>query len=388
MTAAAAGTDRPRILMVGPKAPPPGGVATVIQTIFDGDLATRFELRRLATNEHAWRPRGGLDRLLNRALCRTLGFDGFLALESGPQRRAIRAALDERPDLVHFHVACGYDTWLGVWMAREARRRGIASVFHAHGFTDVRDEHWSPVKRAAFRRGLRVPDRIVVLSDDLRRRFEPWVDAKRLSVVHNAVDVRRFRPSDAPPRADGSVRALFVGTYDAKQKGAYDILAVAPELVREAPVLRFVFVGRDVDDLEARFVRGTPLAPHCEFLGAKPASEMAACYADADLLVFPSYGEGLPIALLEAMASGLPIVATPVNAIPEVMRDPENGRFVAPGDRAALARAILDLVRDPVQRRQIGVANRRAAEARFDVAHQARALEAIYRELIERRSAP
>jgi glycosyltransferase involved in cell wall biosynthesis len=370
--------------MVGPRPPPPGGVAAVVETIVGSALAERFDFARLVPADHSWQPRHARDRFVNRALCRGFGLDGFVSLESGPLRRAFHAAFASPPALLHVQAACGYDCWQAFWMAREARRRGVPSLVHLHGVFDVRVPTWSRAKQALFRRGLAIPDRVVVLSEQWRRWFSDWVDESRLVVVRNAVDVTRFRPRDAAPGSP--IRALFVGAYDPKQKGAYDILAAAPALVREIPSLRFVFVGRDADDLEARFVRGTPLAPHFEFTGSLQADAMPALYESSDLLLLPSYGEGLPIALLEAMASGLPVVTCPVNAIPEVMRDPENGRFVPPGDPGALAAAIRELALDPALRRRIGAANRRVAEEQLDVAHHVRALDALYTELLARRT--
>ncbi len=367
--------------MVGPKSPPPGGIAAVVDTILTSELAARFAVLHHSVTEHQWHARGRGDAMVNAPLCRTFGMDGFVSLATRAQLAAFRAALAQRPALVHIQASCGYDHWLGAWMARTARRRGIPSLLHLHGIFDVRVPSWSRAKQAAFRASLRVPDRVIVLSDGWRDWFAQRMDRARIVALRNAVDVRRV-PSAREPRADGALRVLFVGAYDPAQKGAYDILAAAPEIVREAPAVRFVFVGRDADELERRFVAGTPLAPHFEFTGSLDAAQMPEQFARADLMLLPSYGEGLPITLLEAMAASLPVVVSAVGAIPEVVREPENGLFVPPGDRTARARAIVALARDPEQRRRIGAANRRKAEQELDVAHFARTLGAVYDELL------
>jgi len=368
--------------MVGPKSPPPGGIAAVVDTILGSELGVRFDFLHHSITEHQWQARGRGDALINAALCRTFGLDGFVSLATRAQLIAFRGALAQRPALVHIQASCGYDHWLGAWMARAAQRRGVPSLLHLHGVFDVRVPSWSRAKQAAFRATLRVPDRVIVLSDGWRRWFATRMDPGRLVVLRNAVDVRRF-PVRAVPRTDGVLRVLFVGAYDPAQKGAYDILAAAPEIVREAPQVRFVFVGRDVDELERRFVAGTPMAGHFEFLGSQDPAEMPDLFARADLLVLPSYGEGLPITLLEAMAAALPVVVSPVNAIPEVVSDPENGLFVPPGDRAALTRAIVALARDPERRRRMGAANRSKAEQELDVSRLAHTLGALYDELLQ-----
>src|SRR5262249_4454447 len=121
----------------------------------------------------------------------------------------------------------------------------------------------------------------------------------------------------------------------------------------------------------------TPVAAHVRFEGAKPPAEITAWFEDADFLLMPSHMEGMPMALLEAMAAGIPVIASGINAIPEVL-PPDGGVLIAPRDRAALAKVIVDLARDPERRRRAGVVNRARIERDFDRAPHAAALAAIY----------
>jgi glycosyltransferase involved in cell wall biosynthesis len=370
-------TARPRILITGPAPPPPGGIASVIQTIVESELHERYDFVRFATSVERCDMSRRSVRLLNAALARSFGFDGAVNLESRAKLAAYARALEPRPDLAHIHTSHAYDFWLGTVMARMAQRRGIPALVHVHGLFDVIVPTWSRVKQAGFRRALRVPDKVIVLSEGWRRWFAGQMDPARIEVLRNPVDAQRFRPRSEAPR-DGLVRLLFVGTNEPVRKGGYDILAAAPAVIAAAPQVRFVFVGEDTEHLEATRVRGTPLAPHFEFAGSKNAQQIAPYFENADVLLLPSYSEGLPIALLEGMAASLPVVACPVNGIPEAMSEPENGIFVAPGDSAALARAVLTLVGDPARRARIGAANRQKVLAEFDRSHYARGLGAIY----------
>ncbi len=370
-------TARLRILLTGPAPPPPGGIASVIQTIVESELGLRYEFTRFATSVRRLEMRTAPHRMLNAALARSFGFDGVVNLESRAKLAAYERALVARPDLVHIHTSHAYDFWLGAWMARRARRLGIPALLHVHGLFDVVVPTWSRLKQAGFRRALRVPDKVIVLSEGWQRWFAGQMDPARIEVLRNPVDVQRFRPRTEAAR-DGLVRLLFVGTGEPVRKGGYDILAAAPAVIAAAPQVRFVFVGEDTEQLEARRVRGTPLEPYFEFTGSKDAQQIAPYFENADVLLLPSYSEGLPIALLEGMAASLSVVACPVNGIPEAMSEPDNGIFVPPGDGAALARAILELVGDPERRTRTGVANRRKALAEFDRSHYARALGAIY----------
>jgi glycosyltransferase involved in cell wall biosynthesis len=368
--------SRPRVLVTGPAPPPPGGIAAVIATIVESELADAYEFVRFDMTQRRADLRSPIERLANAALSRALGFDGAFNLEAAAKLDAYRSALTPRPDLVHVHTSHGYDFWLGVRMARIARARGIPVLLHLHGLFDVVVPTWSRARQRLFERALRVPDRVIVLSEGWRRWFAQRVAPERLAVLRNPVDVRRFRPRDAAPRE--GVTLLFVGTNEPVRKGGYEILAAAPEIVAAAPDVRFVFVGADLERLEERCVRGTPLAPHFEFVGSKDAREIVPYFERADLLLLPSHSEGLPIALLEGMAAGIPVVACPVNGIPEAMSEPENGLLVPPRDAKALAAAVVRLVRDPQARRAMGDANRRKAETEFDRTHFAKELATIY----------
>jgi glycosyltransferase involved in cell wall biosynthesis len=112
------------------------------------------------------------------------------------------------------------------------------------------------------------------------------------------------------------------------------------------------------------------------FLGAR--QDVPECLATFDLFAFPSFNEGMGRAMVEAMATGLPTVATRVGGIPDVVADGETGVLVPPGDEAALAGALLGLLRDPRQRQTYGQAARRSMDERFDVEAMVKSIERLY----------
>jgi glycosyltransferase involved in cell wall biosynthesis len=118
-------------------------------------------------------------------------------------------------------------------------------------------------------------------------------------------------------------------------------------------------------------------------LPPQPKDEIRRLYAEADIFVLPTYREGFPNVVLEAMAAALPVVATTVGAIPDAVRDGEEGILVPPRDPAALQAALRRLVEDPQLRHAMGRCARARVEAVFSMPAVVSELDQIYRELVD-----
>jgi glycosyltransferase involved in cell wall biosynthesis len=276
-------------------------------------------------------------------------------------------ALDvsRRPaDIVHAH-AFGYGPSWAAALRRRLRRTPLVITPHSD-FDGARPGAEFYV-RVVTRTTLLPADAVIALTERERAGLiDRGVPSDRITVIPNGVDLTEF-PSPVPGRTvDGPPVALYVGRLYPPQKGLDTLVRAVALLPRPTP-LRVRLVGEDWGGLEPllRLARRLDVASAIEVAGALPRRELLAEYRRASLLVLPSRFEPFGIVLLEAMAAGLPIVASRVGGIPEVVEAPTTGLLVARDRPDELAAALARLVADPSLRRAMGEAGRRRAE-QFD----------------------
>jgi len=213
----------------------------------------------------------------------------------------------------------------------------------------------------------------------------------RIFVIYNGVDLRRYEiPVDRMAvrrqlglRADARVFAT-VGTLRA-EKGHRFLIDAAAMIVPQHPDLHFLLIGDGKLRAELQVqVESLNLHSNIHFLGNR--SDVAELLISSDFFILPSICEGMPMALLEAMAAGKPIIATTVSGVEQVMIPNETGLIVPPGDTLKLADAILELISDPARAQAMGLAARQRVAKEFSAQKQADDHLALYRQLIQRSS--
>jgi glycosyltransferase involved in cell wall biosynthesis len=192
----------------------------------------------------------------------------------------------------------------------------------------------------------------------IRRHY--GVPETRVRLVPEGIDLARWqRTGRSVPGANNGVTILCVARQYPRKHVA-DLLRALPEVRRVVPHARAVIVGDGPEHPRLRAMAGELGLGHMvQFLGAVPDDEhVARLYSTADVFCLPSVQEGFGIVFLEAMASGLPIVATNTAAIPEVVPHGQAGVLVPPGDPAGLAQALIEMLRNPEQRAAYGAFGR------------------------------
>lgn len=218
-------------------------------------------------------------------------------------------------------------------------------------------------------------DAVACISDFTRSqlmRFSDPADWDKLGVVHMSVDADRFVPTERAGRT-GPLRILDVGRL-VPEKGAPVLLDAVTRLAAAGVEVELRLVGSgDLADSLGRAVAERGLGDRVELVGPVGQDEILAQYHWADVFCLPSFAEGLPVVLMEAMATGLPVVTTAINGIPELVRDGRNGRLLPPGRADLLADALSGLAADPDLRSRLGVQARRDVLDGFTVESCARA---------------
>ena len=357
----------PRVWMVSPNASSRGGVAAVARQIAVSPLTRKYRMSMLPT----YAPGSKLARFYRGAI-------GITQIGG--------VILFRKPDLVHIKVASGGSFARKVVVGAICRLRGVPVLVHVHGGGfDQFLESAPPFVRSLAHWWFENTAQMLTLSDRWAARLAPMFPHARIEVLPNPVEVRRFEDlaQDRFARALEEPRpkvALFLGDL-LERKGAHDLVRAWPEVVRRFPGARLVLCGTgDSAGLRA-LAQELGVADDVELPGWVELAEKRRRLAEATLFVLPSLIEGVPISLLEAMASGLPSVVTPVGGILDAVTDEAEALIVPVNDPPAVARAIIRLFGSPELARKLGEAARVRVEE-FDVATFAVKLDRIYRRIL------
>jgi glycosyltransferase involved in cell wall biosynthesis len=222
---------------------------------------------------------------------------------------------------------------------------------------------------------------VIALSEEVAGRLRPFAPEARMYVLPNPVDLDEFPPPPAAAERDPA-SVLFLGWF-VPGKGAFDLLEALARIRGRRPGLRAVFGGArdpEQDGALRRRVRELGLDETVEVAGWLGREDVIRHLRACTLMALPTYSEGIPMVLLEAMACGTPIVTCPVGGIPAVARDGRNALFVRPGDIDGLAGALERVLDDAALRESMSQANREDI-GRYDVRALLPRLLGIYREI-------
>lgn len=366
---------RPVVVVVAEAAPMRGGIATFAETITsDPLLAEQFDVQLLNTARVATRE-GGRFNFQNVR---------FAIADSWQVFQAAR-----RADIVHLQLVA--DRGLpslraaALIVASTSGRAKVIAHIHSAVGNAGRPEFasYGSVDRIALKT-LRRAAMVCTVSNAGATTMRGFAGSTPVETVDNAIDLVAFPVTNS----GGELPiVLFVGVL-CRRKGTHE-LARAGRLLRDQGVVdwKLVVVGGQGPTPEAEYnqiVAEFDAAGLSDSLvGPEHGAQVKVRLAEADIFVLPSYLEGQPIAIIEAMASGLPVVGTAVGAVPDLVRNGIEGRIVEPGDSGALAEALGDLICHHDTRLRMAAASRKRAEELHSLRRLSLRLAGIYRDVLD-----
>lgn len=283
------------------------------------------------------------------------------------------------PAVIHIHSSFGGSFYrkmpfilLGSWFKKPI-------INHVHG-ADFNEFYLnaSDKKRKLIKNIYNKCSKIIALSEEWKDNLKQIIDESKITVIENysilnneAIDERQNKKNEH--------NVLFLG-FICKRKGCYDIPAIVEKVALEIPDVRFVLAGSgDIDQIKAT----TPdkIKKNIVYPGWVRYKEKDKLLKKADLFFLPSYNEGMPMSILDAMGYGLPIVSTTVGGITKIVHDGVNGYACEPGDKENMANAIIDLLINDKKRLRLGNASVNIVSKSYSLQQNIQKIESIYLEL-------
>jgi glycosyltransferase involved in cell wall biosynthesis len=291
--------------------------------------------------------------------------------------RLSRLVARESPHILHLHTSRAHamSPWLRRFAARTIVTRRMDYVLRRGPWTNL-----------LYNRSVAA---VVAISEEVRRRLlDAGVRSERVAVIRSGVEPPAGLPGAAGRAAararfgaDGE-RVIGIVAALERRKG-HDVLLRALATLDGAPPWRcLVCGGGSQHDALRRLAADLGIADRVRFIGEQP--QVADVLAALDVFVMPSRHEGLGVAVLEAMAMSLPVIASAVGGIPEAVKPRETGLLVPPDDPAALAAALNELLRDVEKAKRMGVAGRERVLAEFSMEEMASQYERLYDDVSRR----
>jgi glycosyltransferase involved in cell wall biosynthesis len=353
----------PRLVMLGAAPGTRSSIAAAVEAYRVQGLFRRWPVEYIATH-------GGADAVVDNAFTtlRALRrFSGLLAEGLAHQRRTV----------VHAHCDARAGFWRDLLFMRIAAAARCALIVHLHGsgFDRLYDRASGPGRslvRSLFERAA-----CVVAPTEAQRSWVLGVAKNaRVACVPSPVPLQDPTPAEERPNM-----VLFLGRLDAEQ-GVLDLLQAVARLRSQEPEkladLRLVCAGEGSRGEVARLAERLGIGDMVKFTGWVGPSGQRALFENAAALAAPRYAAGLPVSLLEAMAAGVPVVSSSVGGIAEAVADGASGLLVAPGDIAALARALRSLLLDRALAARIGGAARETMRLKFAPERVVPRIEELY----------
>jgi glycosyltransferase involved in cell wall biosynthesis len=361
----------PKILMVGPMPPLIGGIATHISDLLNSNLNDNFDLIPFTTS----RP-SNKNKISSVHNYRVISDFPLVFLIKCIIITAYHLLLypfiliKQKPNLVHVHSSSYWSFWENSFYVLIAKLLKNKVVLHIHGsdFDDFYSNSPSMIKKYIYYI-MKNTNKVISLSEYWHDFFINVIGINKNNVViiRNGVMSSKYRQKKEDCSLDRNVEVLFIGGKDSKRKGAYEVVKAIPIVLSSYSNVTFTFIGTGQIEEIKKMCEDLDIDKNVKLMGQVSEEQKIESLSCSDIYLLPSYAEGLPISVLEAMAASLPIISTPVGGIPEVIEEGINGYLIEPGDYESLANKILLLVENEDLRARISSNNSQKIKSMYDI---------------------
>jgi len=351
---------KPKVLYISPSLAVKGGISSLIRSYLKSDLADKFDI--ISVYSHI---SGSKIVKIIQALRGLIHTATNLTLYN--------------IDIVHFHGGGCISALRKYVYFRLVKLFDCKVIYHVHGGTFPQQyKNLSPIYQSLITRMFEQVDLVICLSTFFQKEILAIAPHATVTVLMNSVTVP---PQITRNNDTGEIRIIYLGLINEK-KGIFDLLRVMSQLVEDQEKIRLIIGGvGDVERMHQELAeRG--ISHNVDYLGWLQPDERDILLGMADIVVLPSYGEGMPMTILEAMSFGIPVVSTRVGGVPDIVIDGETGFLIEPGNLEQLHDKLSILVRDHALRRKLGANGRRVIEERHTIDGATKRIETIYESLI------
>jgi glycosyltransferase involved in cell wall biosynthesis len=363
---------KPKVLVISALGPPPyvGGIENVIDTLLKSNLTQRYIFTTFDTYRVPNPERSVLSKVF---FAMNLFF------------RCLKIAYSFKAQIAHIHFCSKTDFWKHTICLFACKLLGIKTIFHLHGgsfdqFYNNENGFWKLLIRFVLRRA----NTLIALSKYWQEFLSNLAPKSDILVLPNPIDCILLK-SFVSDNSFVKLSIVMLGSLG-KRKGHYDVLKAIPLVLACHPNAHFYFAGLDEDygateDL-IKLAENNNISGNVHFLGPVSGQSKLKLLGEASIVILPSYGENMPISILEGMAVGKAIITTSVGAIPEFITDNENGMLIQPGDWQALAQNINFLFEHTDFAKQLGRQASSMALANWDISKIVLLVDDLYMNML------
>ena len=351
--------DRLKVLMIGPDRSVHGGISGVVNNYYNAGLDRMLELCYIGTMVEGTK-RTKLLQAAKAYFCFLIKISAY--------------------DIVHVNVASDSSYYRKSVFIRTAKACRKKIVIHQHGgnFPEFYEKELSDRGRQHVKKVLSMGDAFLVLGTAWKEFFGTIIGREHITVLPNAVPIPKREEKQY-----GTHKILFLGRL-CKEKGIGELLEVMPKLKAQYPDVRLYLAGI-WEDRELK-IRAERLKDCVTDLGWVDGAEKQRYLRDCDVFVLPSYFEGQPVSVLEAMAYACGIVTTKTGCISDMITEGDTGLYISPRDTKTLEESLSKLLTEPELCRMLGNNARRKVEAEFSIDNNMKQLLAVYESVSRRES--